>query len=95
MRSYGKDAKLEEQNTLLREYNEQLEKKVAERTDSLEKLLTELKSAQSQLIQSEKMAALGTLVSGVAYEINNPLNFVSTNIFTLKSDLEDLQEELY
>lgn len=95
LRSYGKDAKLEEQNALLREYNEQLEIKVAERTDSLEKLLTELKSAQSQLIQSEKMAALGTLVSGVAHEINNPLNFVSTNIFTLKSDLEDLQEELY
>lgn len=95
LRSYKKDIKLEEQNLLLTKYNEELELKVAERTKSLEKLLAELKTAQGHLIQSEKMASLGTLVSGVAHEINNPLNFVSTNTFTLIEDLQELKLEIY
>ncbi len=43
----------------------------------LEKTLADLKSAQSQLIQSEKMASLGELTAGIAHEIQNPLNFVN------------------
>ncbi|MCT7983686.1 trifunctional serine/threonine-protein kinase/ATP-binding protein/sensor histidine kinase [Laspinema sp. A4] len=42
--------------------------------------LTELKEAQLQIVQSEKMSALGNLVSGIAHEINNPINFLSGNI---------------
>jgi len=52
----------------------------------LEKTLEELKSAQSQLIQSEKMASLGELTAGIAHEIQNPLNFVN-NFSEVNSEL--------
>jgi signal transduction histidine kinase len=49
-----------------------------------------LKNAQSQLLQSEKMAAVGQLAAGVAHEINNPVGFVSSNLHTLKNYTEQL-----
>jgi signal transduction histidine kinase len=52
--------------------------------------MDELKSAQEQLIQAEKMASLGQLTAGVAHEINNPINFVSANVDPLKQDLTDI-----
>ncbi|MFY0625447.1 MAG: GHKL domain-containing protein [Reichenbachiella sp.] len=52
--------------------------------------LENLKSTQSQLVQSEKMASLGQLTAGIAHEINNPINFVYNGIDTLKVSLDDL-----
>ena len=54
-----------------------LEEEVAKQTVELRNSLYELKSTQSQLIQSEKMASLGELTAGIAHEIQNPLNFVN------------------
>lgn len=59
---------------------ENLEEKVQERTAELTQTLRELRETQAQLVQSEKMAALGDLVAGVAHEINTPLGAVSSNV---------------
>lgn len=58
--------------------------------DELTNTLDNLKSTQSQLVQSEKMASLGQLTAGIAHEINNPINFVYNGIDTLKVSLDDL-----
>ncbi|MFH2051306.1 MAG: ATP-binding protein [bacterium] len=50
----------------------------------LERALAELRRTQDQLIQSEKMAAIGQLAAGIAHEINNPIGFISTNLGQLK-----------
>ena len=69
-----------------RKANEKLEAQKQE----LEKALADLKQAQGQLVQSEKMASLGELTAGIAHEINNPLNFVMTNAHALKLNLKDI-----
>jgi predicted ATPase/signal transduction histidine kinase len=72
-----------------------LEAKVDERTRELAGTLTDLRRTQSQLVHSEKMAGLGTLVAGVAHEINNPTNFVNLGAASMEEDLADFKALLF
>ncbi|TFV97105.1 GHKL domain-containing protein [Algoriphagus kandeliae] len=83
---------LKENEELVREQNTLLEEKVRMRTDELEQALRNLQNTQSQLVSQEKMASLGQLTAGIAHEINNPINFVSSNITPLKRDINDIME---
>lgn len=86
---------LQENERIVREQNVILEKNVNERTkelsasnEELNKTLENLKETQTQLVESEKMASLGQLTAGIAHEINNPINFVTSNINPLKRDID-------
>jgi signal transduction histidine kinase len=83
-----------EKQDILAAQNQELERQVQDRTAALNQSLNDLKSTQSQLIQSEKMASLGELTAGIAHEIQNPLNFVNNFSDLNKELIEELQEEL-
>ena len=80
----------EQVNQLLSDQKEE----ISAQRDTLEQALSELKSTQTQLIQSEKMASLGELTAGIAHEIQNPLNFVNNFSEVNIELLEELDEEL-
>lgn len=77
---------LEGQNTLLKQEIEQRKKAETE----LNQALRTLEQTQLQMIQSEKMSALGHVVAGVAHEINNPINFIYGNLEHANTYIQDL-----
>lgn len=78
---------------MLKKENKILEDKVTHRTAQLNKTIDELKTTQTQLIQSEKMASLGELTAGIAHEIQNPLNFVNNFSEVSNELIQEIQEE--
>jgi signal transduction histidine kinase len=77
--------------------NEVLETKVQQRTAQLEEAkdyiqsqYDHLRMAQKQLVESEKMAGLGQMTAGIAHELNNPINFVNSNVGPLQRDIADV-----
>ena len=64
------------------------------KSSALEQALQELQTTQLQMIQSEKMSALGNLVAGVAHEMNNPLGFISGSLKQAKPTIADVVEHL-
>jgi two-component system, NtrC family, sensor kinase len=94
-------AVMQENQTLIERQNMELEQMVTVRTydlavanKELSQTLNDLKLTQKQLLESEKLASLGQMTAGIAHEINNPINFVSSNIQPLKRDVADLLELL-
>ncbi|MBK8808187.1 MAG: GAF domain-containing protein [Bacteroidales bacterium] len=83
-------------NEELQTLNEELSERnnlVVKQKDKLETTLHNLKAVQTQLIQAEKMASLGILTSGVAHEINNPLNFIMGSYYGLINFFETTAPE--
>ena len=66
------------------------DRQLSQQVQQLENTLEELHRTQSQMVQSEKMSALGQMVAGIAHEINNPVNFVHGNLSHINQYTEDL-----
>ena len=78
--SFNKMAeKIQENDGLLRKFNEELEEKVSERTTDLRDANEQLRITQNALIRTEKIAAVGQISAAVTHEIKNPLNSLSIN----------------
>ena len=80
---------LAESRTKVEENNVQLDTQNKELADTIQKLT----EAESQLVQSEKMASLGRMSAGIIHEINNPLNFATTGLFTLRKKAKHIAPE--
>jgi signal transduction histidine kinase len=74
------------------------QRKLGKQKQALESTIEQLKETESQLVQSEKLASLGRMSAGIIHEINNPLNFALTGLFTLRNKRKHLtpaQQEEY
>lgn len=78
----------------LEQGHKKMKEMLVARNKELDTAFSDLKAKQSQLIQSEKMASIGQLAAGIAHEINNPIGFVSSNIYALSDYMNDIQAVL-
>jgi nitrogen fixation/metabolism regulation signal transduction histidine kinase len=81
--------RLQENDDILRKFNEALENKVQGRTIELREANAQLHKTQNALIRTEKVAAIGQIAAGVTHEVKNPLNSLSINTQMLLRDLSD------
>jgi signal transduction histidine kinase len=69
------------------------QRRLAEQNQKLGETIELLKSTETQLVQSEKLASLGRLSAGIIHEINNPLNFATTGLYVLKKQGEHMAKD--
>lgn len=87
------EQRVTDRTAALAQANASLERENRERTlaqESLERTLGQLQQAQSQLVQAEKMSALGKMVAGIAHELNNPVSFIYGNVSPAIDYIRDL-----
>lgn len=85
---------LQERDRALRDWAEELEARVKDRTRDLEDANRQIEATTRQLIVSEKLAAIGEITAGVAHEINNPLAVIQGNLDVVREDLGPRAEPL-
>ncbi|MEM1169918.1 MAG: ATP-binding protein [Cyanobacteria bacterium P01_H01_bin.35] len=85
-RMYTMNSKLE----IEIQHSQEIEKALKFKSMQLENMIQELKNTQLQLVQNEKMSALGELIAGVAHEINNPVGFINGNLQIMHNYLQDI-----
>lgn len=76
------------------DYEQALEEKITARTIQLSNIVEQLQMTQKQLVESEKMSALGSLVAGVSHEVNTPLGIAITTHSVMADALKDLNHKL-
>jgi anthranilate phosphoribosyltransferase len=78
----------------LTRHRDQLELIVAERTKGLSQAVTQLRQMQNQLIEAEKLSALGTVVAGISHEMNTPVGNILTATTALQGDVATIVEQM-
>lgn len=85
---------LQQSEDALRLLNADLEERVAQRTAALSSTISDLKRTQADLVQAEKLASLGSLVAGIAHELNTPLGNALVSASTLKDTMVKMQTDI-
>ena len=68
------------------------EKEIQDKNQQLNEAMSKLRKSQAQLIEMERMTAMSMITSGIAYELNNPLNYVKGNVHPIRNDFKEIKE---